>query len=100
MNLTKLEEDVVVEHILELVARGFPPKLAAVADMADSLRAERNLGHIGVNWPSKFVKRRPKLTTKFNRKYDYKRALYEDPEVIQGWFSLVANIKAKYGIQD
>jgi hypothetical protein len=37
---------------------------------------------------------------KFNRKYDYKRALCEDPGVIQGWFSLVANIKAKYGIQD
>jgi hypothetical protein len=43
-NLTKLEEDVVVEHILELVARGFPPRLAAVADMANSLRAERNMG--------------------------------------------------------
>ncbi|KAI1507827.1 hypothetical protein KJE20_05125 [Pyrenophora tritici-repentis] len=35
---------------------------------------------------------------KFNRKYDYKRALCEDPKVIRGWFSLVANIKAKYGI--
>jgi hypothetical protein len=37
---------------------------------------------------------------KFNREYHYNRALREDPEVIQGWFSLVANTKAKYGILD
>jgi hypothetical protein len=37
---------------------------------------------------------------KFNRKYDYKRALCEDPGVIQGWFKLVENTKAKYGILD
>ena len=100
MNLTKTEEGVVVEHILELITRGFPPKLAAVADMANSLRAERNLGQVGLNWPSIWVKRRREFTMKFNRKYDYKRALCEDPEVIRGWFRLVANIKAKYGIQD
>jgi len=61
-NLTNTEEQVIVEHILELVARGFPPRLAAVADMANSLRAERNLGPVGLNWPSTFVKRRPELT--------------------------------------
>jgi hypothetical protein len=44
MNLIEIEEDVVVTHILELVARGFPPRLADVADMANSLRAERNMG--------------------------------------------------------
>jgi uncharacterized protein YoaH (UPF0181 family) len=45
------EKQVTVEHILELVARGFPPRLAAVADMANSLRAERDLGQVGMNWP-------------------------------------------------
>ena len=44
MNLTKLEEKVVVEHILNLDSRGFPPRLTDVADIANSLRAERNLG--------------------------------------------------------
>jgi hypothetical protein len=43
-NLTKTEEGVVVEYILNLISRGFPPRLAAVADMANSLRVERNLG--------------------------------------------------------
>jgi hypothetical protein len=99
-NLAKTEENVIVKHILELVARGFPPRLTAVANIANSLRAERNIGHVGSNWPSTFIKRRPELTMKFNRKYDYKRALCEDLEVIQSWFSLVANMKAKYSIQD
>jgi hypothetical protein len=31
-------------------------------------------------WPSTFVKRQPELQVKFNRKYDYKRALCKDPE--------------------
>ena len=90
----------VVEHILDLDSRGFPPRLADVADMANSLRAERNLGQVGQNWPSTFVKRRSELMTRFNRKYDYKRALCEDPKTIQAWFDLVANMKAKYGVQD
>lgn len=68
--------------------------------MANSLRTERNLDPVGTNWPNTFVKRHDELTMKFNRKYDYKRALCEDSGVIQGWFGLVANIKAMYGIQD
>jgi hypothetical protein len=52
---------VIVEYILYLVKRGFPPRLLAVADMANSLRAERGLGHVGLNWPSTFVKRQPEL---------------------------------------
>ena len=47
----------IVEYILELVARGFPLRLAAVADMVNSLRAERNLSYVSLNWPSTFVKR-------------------------------------------
>ena len=48
-NLTNTEEQVIVKHILKLVARGFPPRLTAVADIANSLRAERNLGHVSLN---------------------------------------------------
>jgi hypothetical protein len=48
-NLTATKEQVIVKHILELVTRGFPLRLAAVADMANSLRAERGLGYIGLN---------------------------------------------------
>jgi hypothetical protein len=34
----------------------------------------------------------------YNRKYDYQRAKCEDPVLIQGWFSVVRNLIAKYGI--
>jgi hypothetical protein len=68
--------------------------------MANSLLAERNQPPVSKNWASTFVKRRPELTVKFNQKHDYKRALCEDLEVIQGWFRLVENTKAKYGILD
>jgi hypothetical protein len=99
-NLTAAEEQVVVAYILELVTRGEHPRLAAVADMANSLRKERGLAPVGSRWASTFVSRQEELKTVFNRKYDYKRALCEDPEVIQGWFTLVSNVKAKYGILD
>lgn len=72
----------IVDHILELDARGFGPRLADVAAMANSLRAERNLGPVGTNWPSTFVKRQPELKVKFNRRYDYKRALCEDSGIV------------------
>jgi hypothetical protein len=99
-NLTHDEEQVIVTHILELVTRGESPRLAAVTDMANSLRKERGLAPVGSRWASTFVSRQEELKTVFNRKYNYRRALCEDPEVIQGWFTLVSNVKAKYGILD
>ena len=39
------------------------------------------------------------MKTKFNRPYDYQRALNEDPTMISGWFRLLRNMIAKYGIQ-
>ena len=99
-NLDQNEEKVVVEHVLNLVTRGFPPRLADVADMANSLRAERNLDPVGTRWPNMFIKRYNKLIIKFNYKYNYKRALYKDSRLIQSQFNLVANTKAKYSIQD
>jgi hypothetical protein len=41
--LLDIEEEVLVKHILDLDARGFPPWLAAVEDMANSLRDARYL---------------------------------------------------------
>ena len=55
--ITATKEQVIVKHILKLVAQGFPLRLAAVANIANSLRAERNLSYVSLNWPSMFVKR-------------------------------------------
>jgi hypothetical protein len=53
-----------------------------MANMANSLCDKRKLDYVGANWPSTFIKRQLELKVKFNRKYNYKRALYKDPEVI------------------
>jgi hypothetical protein len=84
MKLTSTQELVIVQHILKLDERGYPPRLTDVEDMANSLLTERNQPHVGKNWAGTFVKRRPELTVRFSRKCGYKRALCEDPEVIQG----------------
>ena len=99
-NLNKYEEEAIVDYVLNLIDRGSPPRLSDVAAMANLLREERGMPHVGQNWPKTFVNRQPRLRVRFSRKYDYKRALCEDSEVIQAWFDLVANTKAKYGILD
>ena len=42
--LTKLEEEVVVKHILDLNSRGFAPTLGTIRDMANKLLAKRATG--------------------------------------------------------
>lgn len=66
-------------------------------DMANRIIATRSGEHIGPRWAGNFVQR-PELRTRFQRKYDYKRAKCEDPEVIRGWFKLVYNTISKYRI--
>lgn len=53
---------------------------------------------VGAHWVRNFVKRHPILYSRFSRGYDYQRAAYENPEIIQKWFNLVRNIISKYGI--
>ncbi|KAF2788583.1 hypothetical protein K505DRAFT_394355, partial [Melanomma pulvis-pyrius CBS 109.77] len=40
--LTKLKEEVIVRHVLDLDSRGFAPTLGAVRDIADKLLAARS----------------------------------------------------------
>lgn len=96
--MTDLEESVLSEHILDLVSKGFPPRLCVVEDMANRIIATRQGERVGPRWAGNLVRRRPELRTRFQRKYDYQRAKCEDPEVIRGWFELVKNTIAKYSI--
>jgi hypothetical protein len=98
--MTDLEEIVLVEHILDLAAKGFPPRLCVVEDMANRIIATRDGERVGPRWAGNFVRRRLELRTRFQRKYDYQRAKCEDPDVIRGWFELVRNTIAKYRICD
>ncbi|KAJ3454583.1 hypothetical protein MRS44_013183 [Fusarium solani] len=97
--LSDLEEQIIVQFILDLDSRGFPPRLRGVEEMANRLLADRDASPVGKRWASNFVRRHPKLKTRFFRKYDYQRAKCEDTAIIRNWFRLVENTIAKYGIQ-
>ena len=98
--LTKIEEEVIVQYILDLDTRGFAPWLVGVEDMANYILQSRGGKRVGKLWAHRFVQRQPDLRTRFNRVYDFQRALCKDPELIGAWFQLVQNMRAKYGIQD
>jgi hypothetical protein len=71
-----------------------------VQEIADLLLAERDATPVGKNWATNFINCRLEIQSKFNRKYDYKRAQCEDPVIIREWFRLIHNMKAKHGILD
>jgi DDE superfamily endonuclease/helix-turn-helix, Psq domain len=98
--LTGLEEETIVQYIVELCARAFPPRLSGVEDMANQLLRVRDAPPVGKLWAHRFVQRKEELRTRWSRGYDYQRAKCEDPKVIGEWFTLVRNVKAKYGIVD
>ncbi|KAF4969921.1 hypothetical protein FSARC_2940 [Fusarium sarcochroum] len=97
--LSDLEENMIVQFILDLDSRGFPSRLRFVEEMANSLLADRDALPVGKRWAHNFMKRQPELRIRFFRKYDYQRAKCEDPTIIRGWFRLVENTIAKYGIR-
>jgi hypothetical protein len=84
--LTKLEEETIIQYVFDRDSRGFSPRLADVEDMANYLLEARGAKRVGKCWAQRFVSRRPELKTRFNRVYDFQRALCEDPELIGAWF--------------
>ena len=98
--LTPSEEETLIRHILDLDSRGFSPHFDHLRDMANLLLKTRHASPVGKQWPYNFVRRRAELKTRFSRAYDFQRALCEDPDQINAWFRLVANMRTKYGIQD
>ncbi|CEO61207.1 hypothetical protein PMG11_05506 [Penicillium brasilianum] len=100
--LTQLEENSLCEWILSMDARGAAPRPATVGEMANILLAARGSQPpptVGKNWPSKFIERRDELRTRFSVRYDYQRALNEDPKALRAWFATVQSVIDENGIQ-
>ncbi|EDN98948.1 hypothetical protein SS1G_13807 [Sclerotinia sclerotiorum 1980 UF-70] len=98
--ITELEEKVLLQYIIDMDDRGFAPKLSGVEDMANYILQSRGAKKVGKLWAHRFVKRHTELKMRFNRVYDFQKALCKDPKLIEKWFQMVLNIRAKYGIQD
>lgn len=83
------------DWLLSMDKRGVALTLSILRDIANLLLKSRGdsssftTPSVGINWPTQFVKRYPDLTTRFSRRYNYRRALSEDPDIIVEWFKLV-----------
>ena len=80
--LTRQEEEVLVQYIRKLDARGFAPTLAYVREMADQLLAARGGGRVGENWVRRFIQRRSGIKSQVSRPRDYRRVLCSDTAII------------------
>jgi hypothetical protein len=69
--MIKLEEQTIVKYVLDLDSREFPPAIAQIENIANILRKSRNASRVGTRWMQRFVNRRAKLKTRWNRPYDY-----------------------------
>ena len=84
--LTNSEESAILQYIIDLDLRAFPPRLSMVEDMANILLATRNASDVSdiqrvrVKWASNFVKRQPQLRIRLNRRIDFQRVQNEDPK--------------------
>lgn len=96
--LTLIEEEVLLQKILNLDARGYSPTQDVIRAWASSITTARSQKEVGVRWAHNFVKRHPELETRFSRRLSAQRAKNEDPQVIQDWFRLVQNIISFHGI--
>ena len=102
--LLPTEEEALFQWVISMGERGFPPRISAVRKMADILLSTRteSLANtspiVSENWVRKFINRHEQLQSKYTRKYDYQRALCEDPKIMSDWFRLVENTRVKYGI--
>ncbi|KAK4865356.1 hypothetical protein LT330_009467 [Penicillium expansum] len=82
-------------------SRGASPRPSMVREMADLLLEKRGTTpvlSVGENWVTNFVKRRPLLSSRFSKRYNYERAKYEDPKIIKEWFDLVQKTILQFGI--
>jgi len=86
--LLPTEEEALLQWVLSIGKRGFSPRISAVRKMADILLSARAGSPanasltVGENWVHKFVNCHEQLQAKYTRKYDYQRALCEDPKAM------------------
>ena len=60
-----------------------PLRIATIREIASILATQRrDIKPISEKWAQLYIKRNNNIQLKFNRKYNYQRAKYEDPMLI------------------
>jgi DDE superfamily endonuclease/Tc5 transposase DNA-binding domain len=102
--LSQIEEDVLIQWILHIERRGFPPWIIDVKRLAERLIYRRGGSQppppIGKLWVYRFLSRHPAVKARLTRRKDSQRARQERPSVIRPWFQLVQETIERYGIVD
>ncbi|ODM22204.1 hypothetical protein SI65_03050 [Aspergillus cristatus] len=101
--LTDFEEEALVKQLLDADKQGFSIQPQYLREMAQILLhkcTQDSTATIGVNWASSFIRRRPELRTRYNRRITYQRAKQEDPKVLNQWFETVHAAIQEHGIHE
>jgi hypothetical protein len=98
LKLTQLDEKVLTKWVVSMNDRGAAPRPPMVRTMANLLLAATGNDVVGKCWVTNFIKRTPEIQTRFSRRYNYSRALQEDPRIIRGWFKYTEDTITQYGI--
>jgi len=88
--LSVQEEKTIVNWCTHMDDWGFPLKLPLVHEMPEYLVKKRNCGRrLGKDWLTRFLNRKPELSSKFTARLERQRAFAENPAVIKDYFSKV-----------
>lgn len=102
--LSKTEEIALHDWIISMDKRGCPVRPSMVEQMANCLLSKRDSITspltVGKCWVSNYLKRHQDLKTRYIRKYNYERALCEDPTLIGGFFDHLERVFADYGVHE
>jgi hypothetical protein len=89
--LTKTQEETLIEYINKLNDRGFPPTPQILKNIAESIAHTT----LGPNWNTRFCKRhRTRLTSIYLRTIDHKRKIADNSQHFQHFFDLVCVLLA------
>lgn len=98
--LSPQEELAIVNWLLRLQAWGWPARIDHIRGMAtELLKKKGDTQNLGIHWGQKFLGRHQQLKPAFIVQ-DKKRAMVEDRQIFDQWFTLYSNIKTEYSIDD
>ncbi len=81
--LTQIDKDILVKWIISMDNRGAAPRPPIVRTIANILLAATGNNIVGKYWVTNFIKRTLAIQTRFSRRYNYSRALQEDPRILR-----------------
>ncbi|KAI0996446.1 hypothetical protein K3495_g11735, partial [Podosphaera aphanis] len=98
--LTKEQEKMLVEWILDLDARGYPPFFHRAREMASQIMLMNgDQNPAGKLWLPHFIKRNPSITSVFGRKIEVTRANVATPERIRAFLELFESTRRRLNVQ-